>query len=110
MLKLPIDFKYYRLEIGINHLLQQQDQPVQLYVVRNKDTEIVEYEDLDLASIYERALGMDRNMERAVQYFEIKGENWGHLDDVDVAAEISDTADPLEGFAMPASMGGKLVN
>ena len=110
MLNLPVDFKYYRLELGINHLLQKQDQPVELYVIRNKTTHIVEYEDLDLASIYERALGMDRNMERAVQYFEIKGKTWGHLDDVDVASELSQSSDALEGFAMPASMGGKLVN
>ena len=105
MLKLPLDLKYYTLAVGQSHRIKEDDLSVRLYTITNRVTHIIEHEDLDLASCYERALGMDRNLERAAQFFALNALTpFKHLADINVAAEGE--PDPLEGMLLPPTAGG----
>lgn len=78
LLALPLKLKYYEVAIGENIQTKEDDVAVTLYNVRNLATNLVEHEGLILSDVLEKAMALDRNMHRAVDFFakNLEGHKW----------------------------------
>lgn len=97
---LPLELKYYKLDIGESVPVREGDLPMKLYQLVNKATGIVEGEFTSLPDGFRTLLTKDRMMERVNRYLKEEGtEAHLNLDDED-----EDRARP--GLMIPSYLAG----
>lgn len=100
--KLPIDFKYFRLEVGET---PAGSVGMGTYNVINKDTGVVEMSIPCLEDAYKSALALDRGREMMEMYYSKNHDSQKHLENIVLDGEQEE--DPLEGMLLPGE--AKLV-
>lgn len=97
---LPLELKYYKLDVGESIPVRDGDVALKLYQIVNKDTGVVESEHTALPDAFRRAITQDRMMERVNKYLAEEGLET-HLD---LSDEEEDTPGP--GIMVPQYMAG----